>query len=200
MMLLPALIMLNGSFAMNDIPPPQLPYTPDPVVVDALETYAAPIDSEEFSSLPLSALETEAAEAPWIAAKDEKGLALDGLDPITFFEGNAPRPGSQQFKAEYHGAVFLFESRDHLEQFLKSPEQFAPAYGGYDPEALSRGLLQPASVDEWIVHNNRLYLNGSPKQADKFEEGAPEMIRIADEKWRHADTLFRDQFFKAHTR
>lgn len=180
--------------------PVQLPFEPEEQAIDILSTFELPVDLPASRVIPLSALEqpNSNAAAEWMVVGDKDKLALDGLDPITFFEGREPRKGRPEYSASYHGALFRFESADHRDLFLQAPDKFSPAYGGYDPQALANGFLVPARVENWVVADNRLFLSGSPQLAGSFETEKLEIVRIADEKWRAAESHFISRFMQAH--
>ena len=59
------------------------------------------------------------------------GVALKGYDTVAYFtEGKAVK-GTREFQDEWHGAKWLFASRQHLDMFRDNPEKYAPQYGGY---------------------------------------------------------------------
>lgn len=134
----------------------------------------------------------------WVARIGNEEAALNGFDPVTFFEPGGPRPGAARLRAEYHGGVFYFTSERHRDLFVNAPELYAPAFGGYDPELLAAGSLLPASPENWTVHNGRLFLSGTPALKRDFDSHRPEVIKAAQEKWKAVDEMFEDRFFKAH--
>jgi len=62
---------------------------------------------------------------------DGKGLAIKGYDTVAYFTVGKPVKGKGEFSVEWKGARWLFSSREHLVLFEKSPERYAPQYGGY---------------------------------------------------------------------
>ncbi len=161
------------------------------------QSYAAKSDIIA-SGVPVEAvLGGDAKQIGWVAGVADKP-ALGGLDPVSFFEPGGPKPGSAEHRAEFHGSVFYFADRKHRDLFLSSPESFAPAFGGYDPEVLASGSLLPADPENWTVYDGRLFLSGSPKLKSDFDQHKPEVVKAAQEKWQAVDDMFRDRFFKAH--
>lgn len=62
---------------------------------------------------------------------DSDGIALKGYDTVAYFTVGKPLKGSNQFSHDWKGAKWLFASKEHLDLFASSPEQYVPQYGGY---------------------------------------------------------------------
>ena len=62
---------------------------------------------------------------------DEKGIALQGYDPVAYFEGGKALRGRAAISATYGGARYLFATAAHRKTFLEEPEKFVPEFGGY---------------------------------------------------------------------
>src|SRR5688572_29559762 len=60
----------------------------------------------------------------------KKNIALEGYDPVSYFVGK-PLEGSTQFKYEYKGVTYLFNSGSNLSKFKATPDKYEPAYGGW---------------------------------------------------------------------
>jgi len=46
-----------------------------------------------------------------------------------------------------------------LESFKKSPEKYAPQYGGYCANGADEGHKAPTQTDTWTIVNGKLYFN-----------------------------------------
>jgi YHS domain-containing protein len=178
----PPMLPQSGEIASEKIPTPSFMAEPDMIA----------------SGVPVEAvLGSDDNRTGWVAGATDMP-ALGGLDPVSFFEPGGPKPGRAEHRAEYHGSVFYFADRQHRDLFVASPEAYAPAFGGYDPEALARGLLVPASPENWTVYDGRLFFSGSPRLKSEFDRHKPEVIKAAQTKWEAVDRMFQDRFFKAH--
>src|SRR6478752_5615163 len=67
------------------------------------------------------------------------GIAIFGYDPVGYFLYGRPASGMAAHELQWAGAVWRFESEANQEAFRRTPEVFAPAYGGYDAEGIARG-------------------------------------------------------------
>lgn len=178
----------------------------------AIEPATAPVSDDAFDwvthinpdsplladAIPFEALKDDKTHIDWMSAREEDHVALSGLDPVSFFYGNAPQQGNSAFSVSRHGATFLFASDANRQKFLAEPERYEPAYGGYDPEAVAMGLLLKPGEGQWTIYNGRLYLSNSPELRAEFDRHRPEVIKAADAKWKTADDLFERRFYRIH--
>ena len=57
--------------------------------------------------------------------------AIDGYDPVAYFDDGQPERGSPDITATWNGAEWHFTIIEHRDAFVASPEKYAPQYGGY---------------------------------------------------------------------
>ena len=111
------------------------------------------------------------------------GIAINGFDPVSFFTEKKPVNGDPGIKAKYKGATYLFSTKDNKSAFEKSPEQYAPQYGGYCAYGASVNALFPVDVSTWQVRNGKLYLNLNPSIVEAFNEDFDGAITKANKNW-----------------
>lgn len=68
---------------------------------------------------------------------DASGLALQGYDPVSYFE-QKPAQGKPELFLYYRGVKYLFATQAHLDAFKASPEKYEPAYGGWCAYAMGK--------------------------------------------------------------
>lgn len=93
---------------------------------------------------------------------DETRLALDGYDPLTFFEGSKPRRGKFEIKAKMDGKVFCFLNVENKGRFVRNSHSFLPQFGGHC--AFRMGLyggLTPGNPEIYVVKGTKLFLFSS---------------------------------------
>lgn len=61
----------------------------------------------------------------------EKGVAVQGYDPVAYFSSNKAKKGNSKISLNYQGAIYYFASEENKTQFQKTPTKFEPQYGGY---------------------------------------------------------------------
>jgi YHS domain-containing protein len=110
------------------------------------------------------------------------GLALSGLDPITFFLPEGPEPGHSERQVVWSGVAWRFSSEANKAAFVASPEAFAPRIGGYDALAASQGRIVNASTAFHAVRDGRLYLFRSEDNRTRFLADATIPIR-SEQLW-----------------
>jgi hypothetical protein len=111
------------------------------------------------------------------------GLALRGIDPVTYFSDGAPKPGDFGITAVHEGAVYRFVSEDNKKKFEANPAAYAPQYGGYCAFAAALGKKFDGDPQVWKIVNDKLYLNVAPKVAEKWAADLDGNIKNADMKW-----------------
>jgi len=94
--------------------------------------------------------------------RGKDGLALDGYDPVAYFEG-APLPGKADFEFVWNGTRYRFVSAANRERFSREPDRYAPQYGGFCAYAVSRGYTADVDPLAWTVVDGKLYLNYSKR-------------------------------------
>jgi hypothetical protein len=67
--------------------------------------------------------------------------------------------------------------------FSKSPEKYAPQYGGYCAYGMSEGHKAPTDPNAWTIVNGKLYLNYSLDVKQKWNKNQMERIDQADKNW-----------------
>jgi len=109
-------------------------------------------------------------------------LAVDGYDVVSFHMGN-PIKGKRKISANWNGAQWRFATVANKETFLESPEQYAPAYGGYCAWALANNKLAKGSPKYWKIIDGQLYLNFNKKIQTRWEKDTEGFIQKAEEYW-----------------
>jgi YHS domain-containing protein len=111
------------------------------------------------------------------------GLALRGVDPVTYFTEGAPRQGDFNITAEHGGAVYRFATEENKAAFLKEPAKYAPQYGGYCAFGAAMGKKFDGDPNVWKIEAGKLYLNLAPKVADLWNADRANKIKAANEQW-----------------
>ena len=112
-----------------------------------------------------------------------RGRAIRGYDTVAYFKEGRPVKGLKKFQHEWMEAKWLFSSRENLDDFVKSPESYAPQYGGYCAWAVSQGYTASTDPEAWYIHEGKLYLNFSKSVQKKWLQDVPGNIEKADRNW-----------------
>ena len=97
------------------------------------------------------------------------GFALFGFDPVAYFIDGEARPGRTS-ELRIGATVWRFESEANRAAFAAHPEIYAPAYGGYDAEAMERGVAVVSDPHFFVIQDDRLYLFRSSEARQRFLE------------------------------
>jgi len=121
-----------------------------------------------------------AQKNPIFSTKDG---AINGYDPVAYFDNGAPVKGSDSYIYEWSGATWMFSSEDNLATFKSNPEAYAPQFGGYCAYGVSQGGLFKTDPDAWKIVDGKLYLNYNLKFHTKWEDDQANLIEVAETKW-----------------
>ncbi len=111
------------------------------------------------------------------------GLAIDGYDPVAYFEQNKAVKGDASISAEHEGATYHFASSSNRDIFAANPTKFAPKYGGFCAYAVSKGYTAPIDPQAFSVVDGALYLNYSKGVRKIWSEDIPGNIELGDKNW-----------------
>ena len=114
---------------------------------------------------------------------DKNGLAIQGYDPVSFFTDGKPVKGKPEFTAKHNGATYQFASKEHQELFLKSPEKYAPQFGGYCAYGVSKNGLYSIEPDAFQVVDGKLLLQYSKGARDDFNKDVKGNLAKANANW-----------------
>jgi len=114
---------------------------------------------------------------------DDAGVALQGYDPVAYFEQNAAVIGDPAQESVYDGARYHFASAEHRDTFERDPLRFIPAFGGYCGYAASINKISPVDPTIFQIIDGRLVLQHTPKAYALFNEDAPASLARADRNW-----------------
>ena len=109
--------------------------------------------------------------------------AIKGYDPVAYFTEGKPVKGDKQFTVEYQGADWYFASAENKAKFEKSPDMFAPQYGGYCAYAVAQGKTAGIDPDQWSIVDGKLYLNYNAAIQNKWLGKRDQFIVDADREW-----------------
>lgn len=110
-------------------------------------------------------------------------LAVNGYDPVAYFEKKRPVKGSSRFSLRHKGASWRFSSQANLEKFRANPMGYAPQYGGHCAWAVSQGYTAKGDPNHWRIVDGKLYLNYNASIQDRWEKDISGFIAKSDRNW-----------------
>jgi YHS domain-containing protein len=88
----------------------------------------------------------------------ENGLAIQGYDPVSYFQGKAAK-GSKDHAVSHQGTIYYFVSAANAEAFKKNPAAYEPQYGGWCAYAMgAKGEKVSIDPKTYKVTDGKLYL------------------------------------------
>ena len=111
------------------------------------------------------------------------GLAVQGYDPVAYFEDHKPVKGNSKFSSQYDGAIYRFATAGHKASFDANPEKYAPAYGGYCGYAASIDRLSPISPEWFQIVDGKLVLQHNKTAFDKWNSDPKGNLAKAEQNW-----------------
>ena len=110
-------------------------------------------------------------------------VALDGYDPVSYFEPGRPEKGASQFSFDFDDAAYWFKSAEHMAKFAADPERYAPQYRGYCALTLAAGSKAEADPEAWAISNGKLYVFGAKQGIEIFNRNPAETVSTANLNW-----------------
>lgn len=96
------------------------------------------------------------------------GLAIGGMDPVSYFTEDTPVPGKREHEFAWMGVPWLFATAANRDVFSRHPEIYAPQYGGHGAMSMARGFVSDADPLIFTVFKQRLYLFYSAANREAF--------------------------------
>jgi YHS domain-containing protein len=89
----------------------------------------------------------------------EKGVAIQGYDPVAYFTQNKAVKGSAANAFVYKSVTYQFASPANLALFQKSPEKYEPQYGGWCAYAMgATGEKVEIDPETFKISGGKLFL------------------------------------------
>lgn len=111
------------------------------------------------------------------------GVAIDGVDPVSYFVDPAPADGRPDFVYNWGGVDWYFESAANRDVFIRNPEVYAPKFGGHCAMSLARGYLSDGKPRLYVIDGLDLYLFYSTANRDAFLMSKAEALQTANANW-----------------
>lgn len=131
----------------------------------------------------LPGVPVRAAISERVVADPQSGLAVYGIDPVSYFTDSAPLFGRPDQESRYGGVIWRFRNEGNKAAFIAHPEIYMPRYGGYDPLGLGRGIAVAGNPMLWAMVGERLYFFYNEASRERFIANPGEAILHADNKW-----------------
>lgn len=118
----------------------------------------------------------------------KNALALEGFDPVAYFEagGGKPRKGEAKIELVHDGVRYRFVNEANKAAFSAAPAKFEPTYGGWCAYAMADKEKVEVDVESFVVRDGRLFLFYQGFFNDtraKWSKKPADFIQRADVRW-----------------
>ncbi len=138
-------------------------------------------EAEWRRTMEPESLKAQSVDATWTNAE---GHALNGLDPVSFFDSPSPVKGDVKIEAKYGAATYLFRSEKSRAAFEAEPGKFLPQFGGWCAYAMARGRAAKPAPRAWKLVSGRFYFFENPAVMDTWERDQRTLVQLASGNWK----------------
>lgn len=86
------------------------------------------------------------------------GLALEGYDPVSYFQAEGPAKGDPELSLEVEGVRYLFLTEENRRAFAAEPAKYRPAFGGWCAWAMLDGDKVEVDPLSYRIFDGKLLL------------------------------------------
>lgn len=117
----------------------------------------------------------------------EKGIGIQGYDPVAYSTQNKAVKGSKQFAAIAEGVTYYFSSAANKELFIKDYRKYEPQYGGWCAYAMgATGEKVEIDPETFRVKDGKLFLffhSWTNNTLTKWNKDEANLHTKADKNW-----------------
>jgi YHS domain-containing protein len=124
---------------------------------------------------------------------DNNQVILAGHDAVAYFTQDKPVLGSAEFTAIHQDAIYRFSSAENRDTFKKSPEKYAPAYGGFCAFGATFAKKFPIDGKAFEIVDGQLYVNKNKDVYETWAQNIPKYLVEADAQWPKIEFISADQ-------
>lgn len=114
---------------------------------------------------------------------DEQGTALRGYDPVSYFTGDAPTKGQNEYSLTWNNATWHFATAENRDLFSQDPDKYAPANGGYCTFGIVLRKKFDGDPQVWSVIKSRLYVFLNEEVQQKFLQDSTGNLQKVSANW-----------------
>jgi YHS domain-containing protein len=111
------------------------------------------------------------------------GVAIQGMDAVSYFTEPSPLPGRSDYEYYWHDVPWYFASAANRDAFIGAPELYAPQFGGHAAMSLARGFLSEGNPRIYAIIEGRVYFFYSVGNRDAFLMSREASLAKATATW-----------------
>lgn len=143
-----------------------------------------------FSFGTVSAQSNPRVDSPAVRKQQfnlEKGIAIQGYDPVAYFTQNKAVKGSAANTFTYKNVVYRFATPTSLKAFQENPDKYEPQYGGWCAYAMGdNGEKVEINPETFKIVGGKLYLfyhTFINNTLTKWNKDEPNLHKKANASW-----------------
>ncbi|HWA34356.1 MAG TPA: YHS domain-containing (seleno)protein [Cyclobacteriaceae bacterium] len=118
----------------------------------------------------------------------ENQLAIQGYDPVAYFEAHKAVKGKPSLSHNYEGVTYYFSSPENKKLFTDNPAKYEPQYGGWCAYAMgATGEKVEIDPETFKIVDGKLYLFYNKfftNTLPKWNSAEQELKVKADKNWK----------------
>jgi len=114
-------------------------------------------------------------------------IGIHGYDPVSYILLQKAQAGEKKLKADFDGVTYLFSTLDHKEKFLKDPNKYIPAYGGWCAYAMADGEKVDVDPKSFKIIDGKVYLFYNGLWGNTLKKWIKDEVKLkekADKSWK----------------
>ena len=109
--------------------------------------------------------------------------ALQGYDPVSFYQQGGPTKGIAKYEAVWNGRLWYFTNLVNQVRFQSAPAEFAPQFMGYCPVEFAAGRRIPGQPKVFEIYEDKLYVFSDRSALLLWQQGRSVMQSRAYNRW-----------------
>jgi YHS domain-containing protein len=111
------------------------------------------------------------------------GVGIYGMDPVSYFTEIEPLQGRGEFEFIWNNVPWYFATAANRDIFERSPEIYAPQFGGHGAMSMARGYVSDSNAAFYAVFKQRLYFFYSAANREAFMLAPDDAAIAAEANW-----------------
>ena len=118
---------------------------------------------------------------------NDKNLAIQGYDPVTYFDVEGPLKGNKNYNLNYKGVIYYFVSNKNKKLFKEMPDKYEPLFGGWCAYALGNtGEKVKVDPETFKIIDGKIYLFYNflfNNTLEDWNEDEKKLMEFANKNW-----------------
>ena len=114
---------------------------------------------------------------------DDQGRVLHGYDAVAYVSAQSAVEGDKKYSYRWNEAEWYFHSAENKASFIKNPEKYVPANGGYCAFGVAMGKKFDGNPESWLMHEDKLYVFLNDDIKGKFMQDTEGNLIEVNNNW-----------------